>query len=88
LLAANLGLSDSEDQLSPLMEPMRKDDGAQQRYLESCVELQSAISTLENAITAFVGRDSDIQVFAATRARLEEELAASQAGGFPEADVV
>jgi len=51
------------------------DDASTKRYLESCAELSSAISTLESALSAFVGKDGgDVKCFVQTRARLEQEL--------------
>jgi hypothetical protein len=42
---------------------VRENVAAERRYLESCSELSSAISTLESAVTAFVGKDrGDIKV--------------------------
>ena len=42
---------------------LRENAAAERRYLESCSELSSAISTLESAVTAFVGKDrGDIKV--------------------------
>lgn len=59
------------------------ESSAQQRYIASCVELQSAISTLESALVAFVGKDAgDIKVFEHTRARLDQELSAAGKSAF------
>ena len=85
------------------MEAAAEASAAKQKYVASSQELASAISSLENALVAFVGREEGIkvlprllplttvlvkrsvlapcaqgQVFAQTRARLEEELAASR----------
>ncbi|KOO23562.1 hypothetical protein Ctob_005733 [Chrysochromulina tobinii] len=68
---------------------VRENVAAERRYLESCSELSSAISTLESAVTAFVGKDrGDIKVFAQTRARLESELAEDRVAQLSEVDVV
>lgn len=54
-------------------------DAATAQYLSSCKELNAAISALEGSLIAFAGKEEGIKgnVFAQTRARLQQELAAT-----------
>ena len=54
-------------------------DDPRAAYLESCKDLNSAISSLEAALISFTGKEEGVkgQVFAKTRARLDKEMAES-----------
>ena len=68
---------------SPTAQPPALDDAASEAersaYVESCKDLMSAIGSLEAAMVSFVGKEEGVrgQVFAKTKARLEQELGQS-----------
>lgn len=53
-----------------------ENDAAEAAYIDSCLELKTAITSLEASLTAFVGKDNmQAEVMAHTKARLTSELA-------------